>query len=995
MEKTFLEQSATYIFDKYSSELEQITIILPTNRASYFFRRALAMQTDQPVWSPNIIAIDDFIAQTADAELIDSIQLLWLLFDTCREIDSTVQFDRFTSWAYTLLQDFDHIDQYLVDARQLFDYLSEAKTIERWQPDMPEGRVPQSSTEVLQKYFKLWDNLLTIYDRLKEKLIEQGKGYRGMLYRRIADNIQLLLDNEKVKHYIFIGFNALSQSEEYIFSQVAKKGRGEILWDTDDYYMQANLNVKAGDTLRQYRDSGKFGEWQWQTNSLLHGSKDIHIIGVPNTTLQAKVAMQLYRHQLLDRQAIKSNGQIQLDFVDHDEDSTAQMTAIVLPDENLLMPLLHTLPEEVKDFNVTMGLSLKNSGLYTLIEALFELHYLTLQEKHNTQKVLKFSHRYITKLLTHPFIRQYDYLLQRQRKAEDSEAKSFISNTLYQISFYNKVFFAPEELIALADGHPFFQTLFTPWNGDSQQALTCFYELIEQLRQMYQERKDALEMEYLYLFRQMVQRLDDIIRDRAARPNAEKLSLRSFRLFLHELFRQTKIPFSGEPVSDLQIMGMLETRTLDFDTVILLSVNEKILPQGKQQQSLIPFDASMQFGLPTYRTQEAVMSYHFYRLLQRSDTIYLLYVLPSEATKGEKSRFIQQIENEMVRYNPNIRLHYPEVQVAEQDISDVLVEHQILKSEAVQTRIRERLAEGLFPSQINTFTECSLKYYYAHVLRLYIEDEVGETLDAGQFGDLVHRTLESIDREMAENSILVEKESLEKLLPQLSGRVKTAFENAYPDYSIENGHNHIMYKVAVRLIGNFFRQLIEDDCFPMEVLGIEKEFSTDFQTFVAGEPVYVKLKGKIDRMDKIGNLIRIIDYKTGKIEKKHLKTAGAEQESLLMTDPDADKVRQLWLYKYIVAKQMVLDKGLRLVNKHLPLEQYQLIAGIYSFRNLKDGLLEEHLQIGEGTMESFVVHSEEYLKKIIFNILDVEQPFARTSDLKRCAYCGYKTICGR
>ncbi|MDJ1502160.1 PD-(D/E)XK nuclease family protein [Xanthocytophaga agilis] len=995
MNKTFLEQSAEYIFTKYHANLEQVVVILPTNRACYFFKRALAMQTDQPVWSPNIQPIDDFIAQTADAELIDPIQLLWLLFDTCRETDPKIQFDRFTSWAYTLLQDFDHIDQYMIEATQLFEYLSEAKTIERWLPDMPDGRTPQAFTNTLPNYFKLWNNLHNVYLRLKERLSEQGKGYRGMLYRRIAENLDILLDNESVYKYIFIGFNALSQSEQKIFTKLAKKGRGEILWDTDDYYMDANTNVKAGDTLRHYRNSGEFGEWNWQSHDLLHQTKNIYIIGVPNVSIQAKVAMQIYRNQLLENQTVKSNGQIQLDFTDIEEESTSAMTAIVLPDENLLMPLLNTLPAEIKDFNVTMGLSLKNSGLYTLVEALFELHHLTYLEKRDGQKTVKLSHRYITKVLTHPFIRQYDYLLQRQRNADGTEHNSYVHTILYQISFHNKVFFTADELFALSENHPFFLTLFTPWHGESQQALKCFYELIEHLRQVYQDRKDALEIEYLYLFRQMVQRLDDIMKDRAARPNAEKLTLRSFRLFLNELFRQTKIPFSGEPVSDLQIMGMLETRTLDFDTVILLSANENTLPQGKKQQSLIPFDASTQFGLPTYRTQEAVMSYHFYRLLQRSDTIYLLYTQPSDSNKNEKSRFIQQIESELVRYNPNITLHYPTVRVVENELSDVLLNYEVQKSEPILTKIRERLGEGLYPSHVNTFIECSLKYYFAHVLKLHMEEEVGETLDAGKFGDLVHKTLESLDREMSERKTAIQKEDLEILFPQLEARVRHEFENAYPDYSIESGYNHVMYKVAVRLIQNFLQQQVEENVFPVEILGLEKEMTADLQTFVHGDPVYVKLTGKIDRIDKTANQVRIIDYKTGKVEKKHLKTNGSEQEELLLQDSEAGKVRQLWLYKYIVAKKVAQDKGLQLADRHIPLEQSQLVAGIYSFRNLKDGLLEDHLQMGEGTPESFVKHSEEYLQKLLFKLLDPAQPFERTSNVKLCTMCTFKKICNR
>jgi ATP-dependent helicase/DNAse subunit B len=281
------------------------------------------------------------------------------------------------------------------------------------------------------------------------------------------------------------------------------------------------------------------------------------------------------------------------------------------------------------------------------------------------------------------------------------------------------------------------------------------------------------------------------------------------------------------------------------------------------------------------------------------------------------------------------------------------------------------------------------------VLNLRLEDEVGESLDRGQFGDLVHRTLEGIDREMADSQQATTKDDLEKWIPQLAERVRAEFINAYPDYNLESGQNHLLYKVAVRMIGNFFAEQIKGDLFPMEILGLEKELTADYQTFVRGEAVHVRLTGKIDRVDRIGSQIRIIDYKTGKIEKKQLKSTGPEQEDLLLANPEGDKIRQLWLYKYIVAKKMVQDNGIKLEDKHLALDQHQLVAGIFSFRNLKEGLLEEHLDIGEGTLESFVKHSEDYLNKLIQQLLNAEQPFERTTNVKICTRCDYRTVCGR
>lgn len=991
--QTFLEKAAAHVFKLYPANLHRIVVVLPTNRACFFFKRALAMQTDTPVFAPRILPIDDFITEAADAELMEPISLLWLLYDVCKDIDPQIQFDRFTSWAHPLLQDFDKIDQYLVDTKELFSYLTKAKAIERWQPDiLPDSPVIQS--KVVDKYFKLWENLDQTYATLKERLSEQKRAYRGMMYRWVAEHPEKLLDAPEVDQYMFIGLNALSFAEEKMLKDLVKSHKATLLWDTDSYYMDLNTEAKAGDLLRRYKAQGKLGEWNWQTNHLLTDHKDFHIVGVLNASMQGKVASQIY----LDMQK-EANTSHQFENI---TSTDAGMTAIVLPDENLLMSVLQSLDPSVEDFNITMGLSLRSSSLFTLVNLLFDLQYLTLSGTGSQKKTAKFNHRHVVKVLTHPFIKQYEQLflqLQEEEPMQENITGNYIRHTLTYITEFNKVFLSPEELQSLGNHQRLFKVLFTPWNGEARKALGCFYELINILREVYKVHKDAIETEYLFRFYAIIKRLDSILQEREAQAGAEPLSLRSFKLFLYELFKQNKIPFSGEPISKLQIMGMLETRTLDFENVIILSANEKVLPGAKKQNSLIPLDISMQFGLPNYRSQEATISYHFYRLLQRAKRVYFLYVLPSETySAGEKSRFLYQIEHELAMQNPNIRIHHQTVKLSGNTCVQNTLPLQVQKSASLLDHLSREIAKGISPTQINTYVTCSLRYYYSYLSNLKEEEEVQESMSAGTFGNLVHKTLEEVDHELAAFGRPIQKEDIRQMLKTIPVRVHRIYTETHPGGSLQNGLNFLLYKVASHVISSLLEHQLEENIFPLEILGLEKTLSTSITLEISGKPIKVQLYGRLDRIDKVGNTIRIIDYKTGKVDRAQLKAGSSDIESVLVTNPDADKVRQLWLYKYILAKKMLHEKGLRLADRHLSAEEHELIAGIYSFRNIEEGLLTDQLRFSEGpgeNLENFVSQSEVYLQKLISTLLNPEQPFERTTKLESCLFCPYTGICGR
>lgn len=979
---TFLERAARHVFDNHPrTELSRVGIVLPTRRAVFFFKQELAKRADTPLMAPDVWAIEDFVTDMVGVKLTEPVALLFELYDVFREIDPQIQFDRFTTWAGILLQDFDRIDQYAVDAKGLFAWVSEAKAIDRWWPDAEKRPAegwharPGSPSD---KYFKLFDNLWHVYTRLRERLRAKGLAYRGMAYRELAEEVyeRILVRSTHDKYY-FLGFNALSTSEEKIITQLINAKRAEVCWDSDAYYMDYNRAMEAGALLRRYRDDARFSTgqgWQWQTDDLLRGTKNLRIIGVPNASMQAKLAGHLYREWTV----VSGQSPVVSRATDFSADCP---TAIVLGDEALLQPLLFSLDETVKDYNVTMGVSLRHSMLFTLVDGLFELQRNFVEfrtTEGERRRIPKFSHRHVLKVLNHPFVRQYELVHFRHH-----EGPNPVRQAVREITRRNLAFLSASELIELGGGHELFRALFTRWNDDSARAIGQLYAVIDLLRDVYREAQDAIETEYLYEFYTLLRRLEAVLQERP-----ERVSLRSFRNFLYELVRQTKIPFNGEPVSPLQIMGMLETRTLDFERLIVLSVNEGTLPVGKKQNSLIPYDAAVEFHLPTHRDQDAVMSYHFFRLLQRAKEIVLVHVLPSDTYGGgEKSRFLLQIEHELRKANPNLTISYPEV-VFEPPARHAIPAADLLipKSESLLAQLRQHLTErGLAPTPLNNFIHCSMRYYFSQVARVQEAEEADETLGADQFGTWLHTTLEVIDKEAVEAGRIVEKADIERLIGEVPQRLEASFREAYPGLAFNEGVNHILFQVAQKLLVDFFRQQLDEDHFPVEVLDVEQKLTTVLD--VDGLPV--KISGRIDRLDRVNGTLRVIDYKTGKIGSKELEMKPDAVPETLLTDRAKGKARQLWIYKYVVLKH--LQDGLI-----APVGAPTVEAGMISFRDVKTGFQRGGPEFATGeTPEQFIQSSEAYLRQFVRTLLDPAVPFQKSTDLEGCKFCDYKRICGR
>lgn len=976
---TFLNQSAQYIFEKHPlAQLKNICVVLPSRRAVYYFKQALAKFSNVPFIAPEILAIDDFVMQMSGVNQIDAVSLLFELYEIFKKYDPEVKFERFISWAPTLLRDFDTIDLYLVDnPKSIFEYMSEAKVLERWNPaQLKSGKPAFEVTPVLDKYFKLFENIYNVYSDLQKSLTTKGLAYRGMAYRILAESVkQLLIEKNEnsviFEKYYFIGFNALSASEEKIIETLVKTNRAETLWDADTYFMSSEYNHKAGMLLRSYKNSGRFGKWNWQTDELLKGEKQMRIIGVENATLQTKIAGHIYA------EAIAENPEVP--------------TVIVLADENLLQPVIYSLNERISNFNITMGVSLRGSMLFTLIDAVFELQQNIAEFKTKdggTVKMPKFSHRHIFKVLNHPFIRRYEQIKYAPEIKAKSQERTVFRKTLSEILRTNKVYLSQDEMLDLGENEPIFKILFSRWSDNPQKALFAFYDLIDELRNVYRDSNDAIETEYLYLFLTILHRLEKILFQN------RELSLKSFKHFLYELIKQEKIPFSGEPISNLQIMGMLETRCLDFERVIILSVNEGTIPSAKHINSLIPFDACIEYHLPVHSDQDAVMAYHFFRLLQRAKEVDILYVIPNGEGLGgggsEKSRFILQIENELVKENKNIKLTYPKIKFGQDNETEVINKIDIFKSEDILKSISKLIAEkGIYPTSLSNYLKCSLQFYFDKIANISKREEVDENFGADVFGTWIHNTLEKIDKDFGPK---ISEENIETIIGELEKRLDEAYQEKFGGFVVESGMNYLLKQVAQQLLNDFFENQKVSQRFPLEVVQAEQLIEVIFEKVIHGKFQKIKIAGRIDRIEREGNVLKVIDYKTGKVVAKELETPKDLTLEEALVESDKEKLRQLWLYQYLVTKSM-FDGKLVLAGEKF--ENYAVTAKIYSFRNLKEKL-EVNLSFEtDPTIFGFIEKSEGVLTQIITELLNPDINFTQTTDMKICERCDFKGICGR
>ena len=867
----------TFIFDvlknlqNSNATLSDIVFVLPSKRAGLFLKHELKKVTEQTIFSPEIISIEEFVEELSQLKALSNTELLFEFYNTYSTLtkkENLDSFDSFSKWGQILLQDFNEIDRYLIPQENIFNYLTAIQDLKHWS-------LEENKTEFVKNYLSFWKKLHQYYNKFTETLINKRIGYQGLVYREAVGNLQFYIENNPKKLHVFLGFNALNSAEETIIQELLLNDLAKIYWDIDTTFI-TNLKHDAGLFIRQHQKWPFFNQntFNW-LGKYYSEEKSISIFGIPKNVGQAKQI-----------------GSILSDLQKNNPD--LQNTAVVLGDENLLIPVLNSLPNSIDALNITMGFPLKSIPLATLFDALFHLHKTTNS----------FYYRDLVNILSHEFIRPLFYL----------DGIDLSSKLIEKIDSNNLVYLSKNKLIELTDkkGTDIIELLFSNWGNSIENTLSNCSELILLIKHHLDVNKTSnlLSLEYTFRFNEL---FNELIRLNTKYNHIKNMS--ALYSIYKELLSNNKLDFQGEPLQGLQIMGMLESRVLDFETVIISSVNEGILPSGKTNNSFIPFDVKLENNLPTYKEKDAVYTYHFYHLLQRAKNIYILYNTEADVlTGGEKSRFIKQLELEGI-HKIKHQIITPKVPIINVRLNE------IRKTDALQKQIIKIAEEGFSPSSLTNYIRNPIDFYYQKILKIKEHNEVEESIATNTLGTVVHNTLETFYEPLVGKFLTIE--ILEQLKTRINDMVLFHFKNEYKEGDITKGKNLIIFEIAKRYISNFLDLEIEDlnAGNQIKIIAIEanNEVEIDFQEL----HFPVKIKGKVDRVDEYNGLLRIIDYKTGSVLPNQVEIVNWED---INTDyKKFSKSFQVLCYAYMMSKSKKIN---------LPIE-----AGIISFKNLNSGFL--------------------------------------------------------
>ena len=906
--QTFLSNVIDDILSK-KHNISDYTFILPSKRAGVFLKDEIKRKNKKAIIFPKIISIETFISELSLLNIVDNTTLLFEFYSVYKDLtnpDYLEDFDTFSKWATIALQDFNEIDRHLVDTKYIFNYLKDINQLEKW--SLEKG----SETTIIKNYFSFFERLEKYYSALSNNLLSRQQGYQGLQYRESVENLQNYIENNKDLKLIFVGFNALNKAEEIIIQELLENEIATIYWDADQYYFNNN---QASIFLKKYKTSWKY----YQNNSFnwiqdnFEEKKNIRIIGTPKNNTQLK-----YVGELLLRKGVDN----------------FQNTALVLADESLLPLALNSLPNAVADINITMGYELKNMPVSQLFSSILKLQ---VNSKKNKLTNL-FYYKDILKVLNQPSI------------------KSLVSvdNIIAEILKNNYIFIDDTILSKLSSDNDNLISilfLFTYWEDNANKAIGYCLDLIELLNN---KTNTTLEKEFLFKLKTVFQQIETLNSQFGHIKN-----IKTLQVFFNQLLSYEKLSFKGEPLSGLQIMGMLETRVLDFETVILTSVNENILPAGKSENSFIPFDVKKdpKVNLPTYQEKDAIFSYHFYRLIQRAKNVYLLYNTESDQYgSGEQSRFISQLEINKPEY-----IH--KSIVSPKIINAKSEQKVVLKNPAILEGLEKLAKKGFSPTALTTYVYNPIDFYHQKILGIKESDDIEETVAANTLGTIIHKVLEAFY--IPFKGKFLKKEHVIAMQKETALEVKKCFKNEYKNGDISSGKNLLIYNVAQQFIKNFLKQELEllEQGKQLKIKELEHKLNATIH--VEGIDFPIHLGGEADRVDELDGVIRIVDYKTGRVSQTDLNI---KDWQLISTDyKKGSKPFQVLLYAFMYADM----NGFSFENQ--PIE-----SGIISFKNLKAGFMKVNKKaIINEDMANFMTE----LKSVLLEIFNPEIPFIEKENL--------------
>ena len=963
--KPFLYQVATLFYQQYGAEIHRLAFVFPNRRAGLFFQKYLSEISEKPLFSPSILTINDLFMQLSGKHPADKIQMLFRLYELYKQRSgSSESFDEFIYWGEMLLNDFDDIDKYMVDARMLFRNVSDLKSLDDdfnylspeqvqairsfWSSFYPKGDSPNQ-----QHFLELWEILYDLYAGLRTSLAKDGCGYDGMIFREVVEQLEKEpMSDFPFDQVVFVGLNALSVSEERLLLALQKKGVADFYWDyvgpwvTDpdnkaSFFLERNLRLFPS---------------RMQLPATEPVQAEIRVMGVPSAIGQAKQVYPILQ-ALADEQQLT--------------DESALRTAIVLPDEHLLVPVLNAIPEAIQHINVTMGYPLAGTPVAALME-----YILTLQKNiRYIDRVPVFYFRDVLPILNHQYVM--------------AAAPEEVSQLVKDMTAGNRIYVHAADL----NRHELLSILFTPVQN-TEELSDYLIHVLEALNACLRNKRPNpddeemisnstqttadIEQEFIFHYFATVNRMKEVMREIKI-----EMRLDTYFRLLKRMTDLITIPFEGEPLSGLQVMGVLETRALDFDRLVILSMNEGIFPLKKAANSFIPYNLRRGFGLPTYEHQDSVWAYHFYRLIRRAKQVTLLYDTRTTGLQtGEVSRFVHQL-----------RYHYQYPLIDELVVYDVASSAvppiSVQKTAEVEKLLSDFLSGGpraLSASAINTYLDCPLKFYFSVLEQIQEEDEITETVERDVFGSILHKVMEDLYAPFKGKLVTADLlKLLRKDQPLLTGTIARAFAELFfksPVVRPLEGENFL----TGEMIRKYAEKILEQDArfTPFHYIESEKKVRA---TITLSDKRAVQLKGFIDRVDSLDRVLRIVDYKTGSGKLEFESVEGLFDKEA-KDRPKA--VMQVFLYAWMY-QQLPEYTGM------------SIQPAIYYLRTLFQRSFNPVVEQKKGrgkadkvnSFQEFVADFEDKLRQCLDEIFNLDIPFTQTEAGKACAYCSFRGLCGK
>jgi len=966
---SFLGRVAQTFYSEYNSEISCFTFVFPNRRAGLFFQRHLSQIIDKPLFSPEIITINECFLSISDKQQADQLDMLFRLYELYKKIkgSESESFDDFVFWGEMLLSDFDDIDKHCVDAKQIFTNITELKQVDLLFNAFSENQVnairefwknfnpiPEGKTQ--QEFIATWKILLPLYEQFHESLSADGLASEGMIFRKTAECLQQkkTISQWENKQFVFVGFNALNTCERILFKELKKLGKADFYWDYEalelrDKENQASFFMSENTfTFRPKHEIEPIVE-------SLH-KKDIELIAIPSEVGQAKQI-----HSILNNL-----------FPPEKADKNWINTAIVLPNENILIPLLHSLPEQIEKVNVTMGFPLKATPVSGLFEHIFELQ----RRKRTSDTHVSFYFQTALNILNHQYVALLctnDVTLLTKKIARNNwiyiEEAEFSNNKLLSAIFNAGI--------------------------DTDSFLDYLLDILRLLQNGWKNLSDRkndfrLELDFLYQYYITLNRMADILK---VKPVGLEMSTETLMKLIRQLTSGISIPFVGEPLEGLQVMGTLETRGLDFENLIITSFNEGIFPKRSPQNSFIPHNLRRGFDLPTTEHQDALSAYNFYRLIHRAKRIFFLYDSRTEGVQtGEMSRFAHQLH---YHYGVNIKRKSVTFDI----VFEMPKVMQIAKNQAIVEKMNRFLitgenAKSLSASSINAYIDCPLQFYLTRVEEMRQTDEVKESIEENMFGTIFHAAMENLYKphkgqimqendfdELIKNTLHIDKEIVRAF--------SICFFKKKNDTIVSLEGNNLLIAHVIR---KYILQILRMDKRRAPFRYIDSEVDCGIRYSLSDGVRQVNLKGYIDRVDEKDGRIRILDYKTGS---GSLEFKSFDDTFEHNNESRPKYVLQTFLYGILYKED----------EKNCDFARGKTITpGIYYMRNVfKDDFETElHYKSKEEEINEiitdFSIYEDEFRTRLttcLDEIFNPEIPFMQSESTKPCQWCPYKGVCNR